>query len=57
MVRSTDAICTISLFINYRHLNAANIAPCYEFGFSLTFEDSKLSITPVGGERDQDGAL
>ena len=57
MVRSTDAICTISLFINYRHLNAANIAPCYEFGFSLTFKDSKLSITPVGGERDQDGAL
>lgn len=57
MVRSTDAICTISLFIEYRHLNAANIAPRYEFGFGLMFEDSELSITPVGGERDQDGAL
>lgn len=57
MVRSTDAICTISLFIEYCHLNVANIAPRYEFGFGLMFEDSELSITPVGGERDQDGAL
>ncbi|KAI9434675.1 beta-glucosidase [Lactarius indigo] len=48
------------LFIDYRHFDAANIAPRYEFGFGLsytTFEYSDLSITPVVGGQDQDGAL
>ncbi|KAI9432198.1 beta-glucosidase [Lactarius indigo] len=48
------------LFIDYRHFDAANIAPRYEFGFGLsytTFEYSGLSITPIVGGQDQDGAL
>ncbi|KAH9028191.1 beta-glucosidase [Lactarius pseudohatsudake] len=48
------------LFIDYRHFDAANIAPRYEFGFGLsytTFEYSGLSISPVVGGQDQDGAL
>ncbi|KAI9457438.1 beta-glucosidase [Lactarius psammicola] len=48
------------LFIDYRHFDAANIAPRYEFGFGLsytTFEYSNLSISPVLGEQDQNGAL
>jgi hypothetical protein len=50
----------ISLFIDYRHFDAANITPRYEFGFGLsytTFEYSGLSINPVAGGKDQDGAL
>jgi hypothetical protein len=49
----------ISLFIDYRHFDAANITPRYEFGFGLsytTFEYSGLSINPVAGGKDQDGA-
>ena len=50
----------MSLFIDYRHFDAANIAPRYEFGFGLsytTFEYSGLSISPVVGGQDPDGAL
>jgi hypothetical protein len=50
----------ISLFIDYRHFDAASITPRYEFGFGLsytTFEYSGLSINPVAGGKDQDGAL
>jgi len=45
------------LFIDYRHFDAANITPRYEFGFGLsytTFEYSDLSIMPVMGGQDQD---
>ena len=49
-----------SLFIDYRHFDAAKIAPRYEFGFGLsytTFEYSGLSINPVSASgEDQDGA-
>jgi hypothetical protein len=47
----------ISLFIDYRHFDAANITPRYEFGFGLSytmFEYSDLSISPVVGEEDKD---
>ena len=50
----------ISLFIDYRHFDAANIAPRYEFGFGLsytTFKYSSLSISPVVGGQDQDRGL
>jgi len=44
------------LFVDYRHFDAANIAPRFEFGFGLsytTFNYSDLVITPVGGlDRD-----
>ncbi|KAI9457434.1 beta-glucosidase [Lactarius psammicola] len=48
------------LFIDYRHFDAANIAPRYEFGFGLsytTFKYSDLSITKVTGGSDQDKSL
>lgn len=51
-----------SLFVDYRHFDAKNIAPRFEFGFGLSyteFQYSGLSITPVedvAGE-DQDGQL
>ncbi|KAF8487505.1 beta-glucosidase [Russula ochroleuca] len=49
------------LFIDYRHFDAANIMPRFEFGFGMSytvFEYSGLSIVPVEdvGE-DQDGQL
>ena len=50
-----------SLFVDYRHFDAAKIAPRFEFGFGMSyteFEYSSLSVTPVEdvGE-DQDGQL
>ncbi|KAH9988723.1 glycoside hydrolase superfamily [Russula vinacea] len=49
------------LFVDYRHFDAAKIAPRFEFGFGMSyteFEYSCLSVTPVEdvGE-DQDGQL
>ncbi|KAI0061287.1 beta-glucosidase [Artomyces pyxidatus] len=47
------------LFIDYRHFDAANIEPRFEFGFGLSytkFNYSNLSISKVGGP-DQDTAL
>ncbi|KAI9434684.1 beta-glucosidase [Lactarius indigo] len=48
------------LFIDYRHFDAKNIAPRFEFGFGLsytTFDYSGLSLTAVTGQQDQDGSL
>ena len=49
-----------SLFVDYRHFDAANIKPRYEFGFGLSytaFQYSGLSITTVEEAQDQDGQL
>ena len=50
------------LFVDYRHFDAKNIKPRFEFGFGLSytqFQYSGLSITPVEDEagQDQDGQL
>ena len=48
-----------SLFVDYRHFDAANIAPRYEFGFGMSytkFEYSGLSVIPVqdvGDDQDR----
>ncbi len=51
-----------SLFVDYRHFDAKNITPRFEFGFGLSytqFQYSGLSITPVEAVagQDQDGQL
>ena len=51
-----------SLFVDYRHFDAANIAPRFEFGFGMSyteFEYSGLNVIPVEnvGGQDQDGQL
>ena len=49
-----------SLFVDYRHFDAANIEPRFEFGFGLSytkFDYSGLSITAVKGGQDQDVQL
>ena len=50
------------LFVDYRHFDAKNITPRFEFGFGLSytrFRYSGLSITPVEDDagQDQDGRL
>jgi hypothetical protein len=48
------------LFVDYRHFDAKDITPRYEFGFGLsytTFEFSDLSISAVEGGQDQDEQL
>ena len=48
------------LFVDYRHFDAANIKPRFEFGFGLSytkFDYSGLSITAVTGMPDQDVQL
>lgn len=48
------------LFVDYRHFDAANIKPRFEFGFGLSytkFDYSGLSITAVTGLPDQDAQL
>ena len=49
-----------SLFVDYRHFDAANITPRFEFGFGLSytaFQYSDLNITPVEEDQDQDEQL
>lgn len=49
-----------SLFVDYRHFDAANIKPRFEFGFGLSytkFDYSGLSISVVAGGQDQDTEL
>ena len=49
-----------SLFVDYRHFDAAKIKPRFEFGFGLSytqFRYSGLNIYPVVGVQDQDGQL
>jgi hypothetical protein len=55
-----DLICR--LFVDYRHFDAKNITPRFEFGFGLSYTRflySGLSITPVEHDagQDQDGQL
>ena len=48
------------LFVDYRHFDAANIKPRFEFGFGLSytkFDYSGLIITAVTGLPDQDAQL
>jgi beta-glucosidase len=50
------------LFVDYRHFDAANIAPRFEFGFGLSYTEfhySDLNIVPVEdvGGQDQDRQL
>jgi len=48
------------LFVDYRHFDAANITPRFEFGFGLsytTFEYSALSIDVVDSGEDPDVEL
>ncbi|KAH8985169.1 beta-glucosidase [Lactarius akahatsu] len=59
LATGTDNTYSEGLFIDYRHFDAANIHPRYEFGFGLsytTFAYSDLSITAVTGQPDQDGS-
>src|ERR1700744_5492238 len=49
-----------SLFVDYRHFDAANITPRFEFGFGLSYTEfrySDLNITPVEDIGGQDGQL
>ena len=51
---------TPSLFVDYRHFDAANIKPRFEFGFGLSYTNfcySGLSITVVDGGQDHDTQL
>ena len=50
----------IRFFVDYRHFDAANIAPRFEFGFGLsytTFEYSLLSIKVIDSGEDPDAEL
>ena len=57
---SVTLLLSRSLFVDYRHFDAANITPRFEFGFGLSytaFQYSDLNITPVEEDQDQDGQL
>jgi hypothetical protein len=54
-----EAYCNLicRLFVDYRHFDAKNITPRFEFGFGLSytrFQYSGLSITSVGDDAGQD---
>jgi len=55
-----DNVYVPSLFVDYRHFDAANIKPRFEFGFGLSYTEfnySGLGISPVDGGQDQDTQL
>ena len=54
-----EAYCNLicRLFVDYRHFDAENITPRFEFGFGLSytqFQYSGLCISPVEGDAGQD---
>jgi hypothetical protein len=58
--RGDKWLTTCSLFVDYRHFDAAKIVPRFEFGFGLSytsFEYSGLVITPVLDDSDNDWEL
>ena len=57
-----EAYCNLicRLFVDYRHFDAKNITPRFEFGFGLSytqFQYSGLSVTPGDAGQDQDEQL
>ena len=59
-ILTVTVLLSCSLFVDYRHFDAANIKPRYEFGFGLSytaFQYSGLIITPVEEVQNQDGQL
>jgi len=66
LIQKTPTVTTmllfLRLFVDYRHFDAKNITPRFEFGFGLSytkFQYSDLNIAPVEnvGGQDQDGRL
>ena len=60
--QQNEAYCNFicRLFVDYRHFDAKNITPRFEFGFGMSytqFQYSCLSVTPGDTGQDQDGQL